>query len=469
MNAAPPQSGLPLTLATLATVPRWVAWQTAERDPGGKPTKVPYAPRTGHKALADDPTTWGTRPAAEARAAGLPKPHGSGGVGIELGDLGDGRCLGGVDLDTCRETDGTLAPWAVEVIDALGSYAEVSPSGGGMKVFFIFAAADLPAIRAAMGTDHGKMWKRPGSRAHPPAIELHTGNRYFAVTDQHLDGTPTDLRPVTLDALLWLIRDAGPTFADAGKASGDGTGYDNSRSAIAFRKGGALRRAGLTYEAMAAALRADPETSDWATENGVRGLRRIWDKSAPSAAPIIPPGVPTLSILTRSAAPPPALPINAFGPLWADWIAHAAEGANAPPDYVALPLLAAASALIGNAIWAKAWHGWAEPPVLWCGSVGNPSSGKSPGAAPVLSGVMRIVEARMSRDYPEAIERWNMAAEIARAVLKNWESAVAKAVKNDREIPEKPDAALDRVDIQRVQMNALMMDSMDMNALGVCS
>jgi len=28
---------------------------------------------------------------------------------------------------------------------------------------------------------------------------------------------------------------------------------------------------------------------------------------------------------------------------------------------------------------------------------------------------------------------------------------------------------LDRVDIQRVQMNALMMDSMDMNALGVCS
>ncbi len=152
--------------------------------------------------------------------------------------------------------------------------------------------------------------------------------------------------------------------------------------------------------------------------------------------------MPSLAILTRNATPPPAFPIDAFGPLWADWIAQAAEGANAPPDYVALPLLAAASALTGNAIWAKAWQGWAEPPVLWCGSVGNPSSGKSPGAAPVLGGVMRIVEARMSRDYPEAIERWNTAAEIARAVLKNWESAVAKAVKKDQEIPEKPDAAL---------------------------
>lgn len=32
-----------------------------------------------------------------------------------------------------------------------------------------------------------------------------------------------------------------------------------------------------------------------------------------------------------------------------------------------------------------------------------------------------------------------------------------------------PCHGLDGVDIQRVQMNALMMDSMDMKALGVCS
>ncbi len=137
MNAPPPESAIPLTLETLATVPRWVAWQTEQREPGGKPTKVPYSPRTSGKALADDPSTWGARADAEGRAARLPKPHGAGGVGIELGDLGDGRCLGGVDLDTCRNDDRTLAPWAVEVIDRLDSYIEVSPSGGGMKVFFI--------------------------------------------------------------------------------------------------------------------------------------------------------------------------------------------------------------------------------------------------------------------------------------------------------------------------------------------
>ena len=67
----------------------------------------------------------------------------------------------------------------------------------------------------------------------------------------------------------------------AGKA-----GADNSRSAIAFRKGIALRRSGNTFEEMCAALRADPETAEWVREkgepNGGRELRRIWDKAATS-------------------------------------------------------------------------------------------------------------------------------------------------------------------------------------------
>ena len=66
-----------------------VAWQTEDR-PGGKPTKVPYAP-DGRKAMADKPRTWGSRAEAQARAARLARPYGDGGVGFELGDLGDGR------------------------------------------------------------------------------------------------------------------------------------------------------------------------------------------------------------------------------------------------------------------------------------------------------------------------------------------------------------------------------------------
>ncbi len=143
MNAVSPDPILPVTLADLASLPRWVAWQTEQSNGRKKPTKVPYSPRSG-KAHADKPATWGSRAAAAAKAADLPCPLGIGGVGIELGDLGDGRVLAGVDLDTCRDDAGAFAPWALEVVDRFASYTEVSPSGTGAKVFFLLDPAGLP-------------------------------------------------------------------------------------------------------------------------------------------------------------------------------------------------------------------------------------------------------------------------------------------------------------------------------------
>jgi hypothetical protein len=270
-----------ITLAALASMPRWVAWQTENRR-DGKPTKVPYSPRGG-MAKADAPDTWGTRPEAEARAAKLPRPYGAGGVGVELGDLGDGLAIGGIDLDTCRDEAGTLAPWAAEVMARFASYAETSPSGTGAKVFFTFTAADLPMLRKTMGTEHGKQFKRRTEGDHPPAIELYLGNRYFAVTDQPLADMPAELRHVSTESLMWLIRDAGPAFADDGKPANDtGRGNDQSRSAYAFRIAAAARRAGATFEEMCAELEQHPKTADWYSEkgtaNGQRELRRIWKR-----------------------------------------------------------------------------------------------------------------------------------------------------------------------------------------------
>ena len=85
-----------ITLASLAAQPYWVGWQVEDRPNGGV-TKMPYAPGGG-KARADDPGTWGSRPAAEQRATLLPRPYGIGGVGLELANLGDGRSVGGLAL-----------------------------------------------------------------------------------------------------------------------------------------------------------------------------------------------------------------------------------------------------------------------------------------------------------------------------------------------------------------------------------
>jgi hypothetical protein len=159
----------------LAAARRWVCWREEVR--GDKPTKVPYS-TSGKKASSTDPATWATysdaRRACEAR--------GYDGVGIVLGDG-----LGGIDLDGCRNPEtGELTPWARKILDGFRSYAEVSPSGTGVKVFAYGAPGTLPANTIPMDT--------PPINGKRPAIECYTQGRYFAVTGAILDGCPDEIR-----------------------------------------------------------------------------------------------------------------------------------------------------------------------------------------------------------------------------------------------------------------------------------
>ncbi|MCB4825570.1 DUF3987 domain-containing protein [Roseicella aerolata] len=149
-----------------------------------------------------------------------------------------------------------------------------------------------------------------------------------------------------------------------------------------------------------------------------------------------------MSVLRRSAIPAPPLPLDVLGPDWASWIEQCAEASNAPPDYVAMPLLALASALMGNARWVSGWDGWHEPPALWCASVGNPSSGKSSGAAPVMRDVLNKLETRMARSYPMERAQWEEAATVASIAEKQWEKEVAAAMAAGNPVPPKPRAAM---------------------------
>jgi hypothetical protein len=269
-------------LDALAPEPRWVAWRIEIR--GGKPTKVPYAPQGG-RAKADNPSTWGSRAEAEAMAAKIINGQG-GGVGIELGDLGGDTHLAGIDLDSCLSDGGTLAPWAEAIIHTVRSCAEVSPSGSGIKLFFFVTSEDVRPFLDRIGAPQWQWGVRrdvPGedARDHGPAIEVYFARRYFTVTGQQWAPAPDKLTMLdgeTLEQLATLIPSARSDVGRNGKGSAD-----NSRSAIAFRKGASLRRDGKTFDEMVAALRTDPETADWVREKGDtnagRELRRIWDRA----------------------------------------------------------------------------------------------------------------------------------------------------------------------------------------------
>jgi len=275
----------PLTIAQLAKLPRWVAWQAEpESDPAKPPRKRPYSPHGGD-AKANDPSTWGIRQDAEERAATLAQPIEIGGVGFELGDIGNGVSIGGIDLDTCRNNDsGAFAPWAAEVILKFSSYTEISPSRSGVKIFFVYATNDLPELQKAMsgntGIVSGRKWCLPSETSHPPGIELYLAGRYFAVTDECLSSSTQEIKLVDKQTILWLITEAGPALIPAETAA-ERTARDNSRSAIAYRLGYKLKSQGRSFEEMRRVLRTDPSTAQWFKEKGDdRQLKRIWERTS---------------------------------------------------------------------------------------------------------------------------------------------------------------------------------------------
>jgi hypothetical protein len=270
---------------------RWVVWREEER--GGKPTKVPYSARSGRLASATDPATWATRREAEDRAQVLLNGGPKGGLGITLGAVpfeADGGVmhLCGVDFDSCLDENQIAAGWAAEIVAALATYTEISPSGRGLKSFFfvrtglvrqfldlIGVAADAWGCRRSIpghsGADHG------------PAIEIYTARRYFTVTGQTWGTGRQSVAKLDwgdLEALAALV----PAAArDTGNGvNGEAGTRDNSRSAKAWRAAFAYRDA--SYEEMCEGLRNhdDPQIRDWVREKGEphneRGLRRLWER-----------------------------------------------------------------------------------------------------------------------------------------------------------------------------------------------
>jgi hypothetical protein len=137
--------------------------------------------------------------------------------------------------------------------------------------------------------------------------------------------------------------------------------------------------------------------------------------------------MPDMGVLRLHRRQPPQLPMPVFGPQWAEWIGTTAETAACSPDYVAAPLLATVSVLIGHARWAEAVPGWAEPPHLWIGAVGDSGAGKSPGADCLMRDVLGEIERRMLADYPDRLREWRAAAELAKAAEAAWQGEVREA------------------------------------------
>lgn len=110
---------------------RWCAWKYEERTNGAGETyltKVPKNPHTGYNGSSKDPATFADY--ETARACMTANNFDGVGVGV-FGDL----C--GVDIDHCINENGELSAMASEIVEAMDTYTEISPSGTGLRMFFL--------------------------------------------------------------------------------------------------------------------------------------------------------------------------------------------------------------------------------------------------------------------------------------------------------------------------------------------
>ncbi|WP_440992296.1 phage NrS-1 polymerase family protein [Haloarchaeobius baliensis] len=152
----------PDTIPTaLREYPQWVCWRAKERD--GKMTKIPIDPQTGSFASVSDPDTWTIYEVA------LGASESEDGLGFVFTE--DDPFVG-VDLDDCRE-DGELTDWAVDIVERLDSYTEVSPSGTGVHVLI---EGMIPSTKSRSGS-----------------FECYDSARFFTMTGDHVGGTPAGI------------------------------------------------------------------------------------------------------------------------------------------------------------------------------------------------------------------------------------------------------------------------------------
>ena len=162
----------------LTDLRQWICWRLEPDPKSDKPRKVPYDPRTGRRASSTNPDTWGTL--AEAEAA-RDKYMFTGLGFVFTDDCG----LVGVDIDHCRNEDGSWNETAATILEKWPSYTEVSPSGSGLHIFF-----------------RGKMPGK-GNKNSTSGVEMYAAARYFTMTGNHLEGTPENIADGT-EALPWI-------------------------------------------------------------------------------------------------------------------------------------------------------------------------------------------------------------------------------------------------------------------------
>lgn len=174
-------SGTPTELKAMR---RWAPWKAVFNPKRGKWDKIPMNAKTPEYGISTaSPEKWFSHD--EALKAYIGAKGMLAGICFVVTGI-EGTV--GVDLDNCLDEHGVVAPWAQEIIAALNSYTEISPSGRGLRIFI-------------MGNMDGSDWTN-----HEVGIEVYGGStpRHLTVSGRSLHHPPKAMAPVAPGVLSGL-------------------------------------------------------------------------------------------------------------------------------------------------------------------------------------------------------------------------------------------------------------------------
>jgi putative DNA primase/helicase len=436
---------------SIRDLPQWVCWRSEERD--GKRTKVPYSPSSGARARSDDPETWGTL--YEAREAVRENDYD--GIGFVF-TADDPFC--GVDLDGCLDPEtGEVEPWALEIVEELASYTEISPSGTGLHIL----------VRATLPSDGNRNGK----------VEMYDRGRFFTVTGRRLPGTShlIEDRQVQVSALharLFPPRQQEPPVTDeASVSANDLSDEEILRRAMSATNGERFARlwtgdrAGYASDSEAdlalcsmLAFWTGPDEDRIASLVARSGLaREKWSREdyrqrtiarALQGAEFYEPAGNGVAASRNGRRPDPAFtapesnsapralpeatefPVDAMPTSCRPLIQEATAALGSAPELVALPMLATLSSAIGTTRIVEVKGGWREWASLFVAVVASPGAMKTP-AAKVAKKPAFERQRKLGKSYAEEKEEW-------KREVREWEVEKRDAQKAGEPAPEEPEA-----------------------------
>ena len=423
--------------AELRERPQWVGWKSVPAEP--KPRKLPIDPKTGKAASSTDPATWADYNTA---TAGL-KPYGLAGVGFVFTESDP---FAGVDLDDCRDPQtGEIEGWAQAIIAALNSYAEVSPSGTGVKIFL---KAKLPANA------------KHNVKCQTGSVEMYDCSRYFTVTGQHVPGTPTTIEDRQAEVTTVYAGVFGAKAVRAARtadaAPSDSEIVHPNRWPHLRSLAGTMIERGMYPTAIEAGLleenarRCAPPLDEKELREKLTDMVRRYPSPAPSTLPhdeeTTTAGTPWPDPLPLGGELPAvqafdlALLPETLRPLVED----TAELMQVPLDY---PAAAAVLCLAGvtsrrATIQPKALDAsWTVVPNLWGGIVAPPGLMKSPIITTIARPLAQI-EAEWRTEYDSAVGNYEQQQEEAELKRATWRELYKAAQKADKPLPVRPNDSL---------------------------